>query len=111
MTFVYWVYPARDVDPDQREIDWVRPPSFAQLDKLLKPLFQNRHWEHVTVLYEGRRADMFVDERGAIDEFPRNERATAIYRNNWLTRHPEADPESLHAIYGLAVLFEKIVWT
>lgn len=111
MNTVYWVYPARDVEPQRREVDWPREPSFKQLDRLLKPLFQNRDWEHVTVLYEGRRGDMFVDERGAIDDFPRNERATVIYRTNWLTQHPEADPESIPAIYGLAVLFERIVWT
>jgi len=111
MIFTYWVYPARPVERDERTVELPPKPSYRQLCQLLDPLFQRRHFEHVTVLYEGRRADMFVDERGRLDDLPFNEAATAIYRNNWLTQYPGTNPDSLHWIAGLAVLFEKIVWT
>lgn len=74
------------------------------------PLLDGGDLEHVSVLFGGRRADMFVDDRGIEKDLPRNEAATAIYRANWLSRHPGADPESIPAIYGLAVLFDRIVW-
>jgi hypothetical protein len=52
---------------------------------------------------------MFVDETG-VGRLPRNEAATAIYRNNWLTQHPSVPAESISAIYGTAVLFARRVW-
>ena len=41
---------------------------------------------------------------------PRNEKATAIYRNNWLTQHPNTDPEMMAFIVGPAVVFSDRVW-
>lgn len=68
-------------------------------------------YEHVAVLWEGGRRDMFVGESSAENgRHIRNIRATEIYRNNWLTQHPGTDPESLPAISGPAVLFDQIVW-
>lgn len=68
--------------------------------------------EHVTVLYEGNRRDMFVGAESAINgKHIRNVRATEIYRNNWLTHHPGTDPESMPAVSGPAILFPNdIVW-
>lgn len=70
-------------------------------------------FEHVAVLYEGHRRDMFVGETSSINgRRIRNIRATAIYRANVLTRAPGTDPESLPSISGPAVLFpDTIVWT
>jgi hypothetical protein len=53
---------------------------------------------------------MFVDEMGLPKNLPRNEKATEIYRNNWLTQHPGADPDSLPHIAGTAVIFSRRVW-
>ena len=66
--------------------------------------------EHVSVLWHGKPADMFVRETGRIDGLPRNEEATAIYRAYWLSQHPDAKPEELDFICGPAVLFDKLVW-
>ena len=55
-------------------------------------------------------ADMFVDEDGLTKRLPRNKKATAIYRNNWLTQHPNTDPESMACIVGPAVVFSARVW-
>lgn len=68
--------------------------------------------EHVAVLFEGARRDMFVGETSAINgRVIRNIRGTEIYRNNTMTRSPRTDPESLPAVSGPAVLFpDEIVW-
>lgn len=69
-------------------------------------------FEHVAVLYDGERRDMFVGETSAINgRHIRNIRATEIYRCNTLTNDPGIDPESLPAISGPAVLFPfRRVW-
>ena len=69
--------------------------------------------EHVTVLHDGKRADMFVDEMGHVrmdGPKPRNDVATGLYRANWMAQHRGQDPEDLPFIAGNAVLFDRIVW-
>ena len=68
--------------------------------------------EHVSVLFNGHRRDMFVGETSAINgRHIRNIRATEIYRANALSQNPGLDPEDLPAISGPAVLFpDVIVW-
>lgn len=77
-------------------------------------------YEHVAVLYDGQRRDMFVGETSAINgRHIRNIRATEIYRANAIAHHNRSrkslkaklDPESLDFICGPAVLFpDEIVW-
>lgn len=85
-------------------------PGYPALKAIVEPFLDGGDLEHVTVLHDGKRTDMFVDECGSLKGLPRNEPATSIYRNNWLTQHPKEDPESLPAIYGPAVLFSRRVW-
>ena len=93
------------------EVDFPGEPGFKALDAVVKRFIKCRNIEHVTVLFEDNRRDMFVDETGALDGLPRNEATSAIYRANWLKRHPKQDPESLPPIYGVAVLFpDRQVW-
>jgi len=95
-----------------QEIDWPREPGYREIKGLIGPILgEGRDLEHVSVLHDDRRADMFVDECGSNDRLPRNEAATAIYRRYWLSTHRGADPETIAAIYGVAILFERIVWT
>lgn len=96
--------------PERREVDLPEVPGFDALRRVVEPLLDGARLEHVTVLHEGRRADMFVDEIGQLKGLPRNDEATGIYRNNWLTRHPGTDPEALPTIVGPAVLFDRRVW-
>lgn len=87
------------------------PDSYAGLRGVIEPLLDGQEMEHVTVLYEDQRRDMFVDGRGMLKGLARNETATAIYRANWLKHHP-GNPEALEWIAGTAVLFpDLIVWT
>ncbi len=115
MMTAYTIFRA-DQEPEQAEADLPAQPGYAALAALIEPILDGAPLEHVAVLYEGERRDMFVDELGAValttrGPLPRNEAATTIYRNRWLSQHPGADPESIPAIYGTAVLFTgRQVW-
>lgn len=96
----------RPGEPDElRVFDLAEEPGYDKLRTILTPLLDGGELEHVTVLHDGQRADMFVTK-----DLPFNCRATVIYRNNWLTHHPDADPNDLPPILGPAVLFSRQVW-
>lgn len=95
---------------EEREIDLPEDPGYDVLASLIRPLLDGADLEHVSVLHDGPK-DMFVDDDGLAKELPRNEAATRVYRNNWLTQHPEDAPETLPEIVGPAVLFpDRRVW-
>lgn len=85
-------------------------PGYMVLQVLLRPILACEWVERVKVLHNGKRTDLFVDEVSFLRKLPRNEKATAIYRNAVLTADPSTDPESLAAIHGDAVLFSRVVW-
>ncbi|MDB5412095.1 MAG: hypothetical protein JWR10_430, partial [Rubritepida sp.] len=85
-------------------------PGLDQLKAVIMPLLGCEQMEHVWVLWEGRQADMFVDETGVLKGLPENQVASAIYRAAFLRRNPGANPNALPAIHGTAVLFESQVW-
>ncbi|WP_434712975.1 hypothetical protein NMA58_08290 [Rhizobium sp. YTUHZ045] len=87
-----------------------KTPNLDGLRKAIEPHLDGQKLEHVAVLWHGRRCSMFVGETSTIDGRIRNVEATAIYRNNWLSQHPETDPEELPPICGPAVLFDRNVW-
>ncbi|QGY05566.1 hypothetical protein MMSR116_29465 [Methylobacterium mesophilicum SR1.6/6] len=99
-----------DGSRDDRVVDMTGDPGLAELRDVLEPILGGR-LEHVAVLHEGRRADMFVHEDGHGEGLPRNEAATAIYRASWLERHPADPPETLPWIAGPAVVFGRTVWS
>ena len=97
---------------------WPAEPGYGLIKELIEPLLDEERredLEHVTVLHEGKRADMFVAECGRLPmtwrpPLSRNEDATTIYRNNYLTQHPGFDPEKIADIRGVAILFDRQVW-
>jgi hypothetical protein len=98
------------------EVIWPECPGIKLIEECVQPLIDGEPIEQVSVLYRGRRHDMFVSELGHValttrPPLPRNETATAIYRRAALERHPERDPEDLPWIAGPAILFDRIVWT
>lgn len=100
---------------ERHVIAWPPEPGYLLIKNLVEPLLDGEPLEQVSVLHDGMPRDMFVSEVGRLamphrGPLPRNDRATAIYRTNWLTRHPGTDPETLHWIAGVAVLFERRVW-
>jgi hypothetical protein len=100
----------------EHEVDWPAEPGYRVIKGVVEPLLgEGEPLEHVSVLWAGKRADMFVSEYGHMQlttraPLPRNEAATAIYRANWLRQHPDCDPETLPWIAGTAVLFHRIIW-
>lgn len=109
-TFDYRVFPVDDSAVKTGSVEWPAEPGFDAINALVKPLIGGGHIEHVSVLHDGKRRDMFVDEEGLLKGMPRNERATAIYRAAWLSRNPGKDAEEISHIAGPAVLFTRRVW-
>lgn len=91
-------------------VDWPGEPGLDRMKTVIEPLLDGARLEHVAVLHEGRRHDMFVDEEFVSKGLPYNAEATEIYRCNWMTQHPDVDPESLPPILGVAVLFDRLIW-
>lgn len=108
MTAYRVIYPDGAQIPGK--VDWPGDPGYDLIARLIRPILDGGNLEHVSVLHEGRRHDLFVDEDGHSKRLARNDEATAIYRCNWLTQHPECDPESLPCIVGPAILFSRLVW-
>ncbi len=96
--------------PKKVTVDLPRSPGLIVLRAVVEPLLYGGALEHVSVLHEGKPTDMFVGEDSAYVGNVRNDKATEIYRANWMDQHPKADPESLPAIYGPAVLVDRQVW-
>jgi hypothetical protein len=98
-------------DEEVRSAELPEVPDYFQVKAVVQPLIgEHNDFEHVAVLHDAKAADMFVDENGHMKGLPRNERATAIYRHNWLKQHPGTNPETLPWIVGTAVLFSRRVW-
>lgn len=82
--------------------------SFSEIKPLINELVEGR-LEHVAVLFNGKRADMFVEEHSA-GNMPVNDEATKIYHAASLSREPKADTSDWPKVYGVAVVFDQIVW-
>jgi len=103
------------ITPAGEAVDYVEElpefPGSERISLIVEPILgPGTYMDHVTVLHDGKYTDMFVDEMGFSKGLPRNEKATTIYRNNWLSSHPTVDPEALNFIVGPAVLFHRRVW-
>lgn len=90
-------------------IMWPKEPGYDLIREFVEPIL-HADLEHVAVLYKGKKADMFVDDTGALKKLPINKAASDIYRAAYLKRYPDVDPENLSAIHGIAILFDRIVW-
>lgn len=100
-------------------VDWPPDPSLEQIKELVDPLVGG-DCEHVSVLDPKKAAaehversdyrDLFVEDQGHAHAKRYNEKATVIYRANWLRTHARAVPEELPWIAGDAVLFDRVVW-
>ena len=110
MKTTYTIYRVGE-KPETCEVDWPEEPGYHRIDKLVRPLLDGANLEHVTVLHNGERADLFVDDVGLIKGLFRNPEASEIYQAAAIARRPDADRSTLPSIYGTAILFARIVWT
>jgi hypothetical protein len=107
------------IEPDGSFVveDRPRQPSYDEIKKHLGCLCAER----VTVLYDGKAAQMFVDEDGLSLELPYNHRASRIYANNLLSQNGRATYDDLSkepprgiVLWGdtpLRIVGRAILWT
>jgi hypothetical protein len=108
---VLYIFQPGIAEPDIHNSRLPAKPSYKEIKALMLPLIEGAEYpEHVSVLFKGAPADMFVDETGVLKGLPRNEAATAIYRANWLKQHPEQHPETLPHVAGTAVVTGRRIW-
>ena len=103
MNTVYHVYEPGKLKPIVGAVDWPKKPTYDDIKALTRQHIDG--WlEHVTVLFEGKRCDMLVDEEGLLKHLPLNEAATRIY---WTM----SGATSGSPIVGTAILFpERRIW-
>lgn len=104
-----------DGSVEEHTIEWPEDPGYDAISKIVNPYLNGEPLEHVTVLYNDARCDMFISELGHVHlttrgPLPVNTTATEIYRGNWMKRNPSDDPDSLPTIAGIAILFERRIW-
>jgi hypothetical protein len=93
---------------ERGNVDWPNDPGYDRIKTLIAPLVGGGI-EHVSVLHNGRRTDMFVNETGGLDGLPANDKATAIYHA--ATRARGQSVKGAPMIYGTAILFDdRRVW-
>lgn len=85
-------------------------PRWLEIKALVRRHLGDCTIEHITVLHEKQRRDMFCDEDFQAKELPFNELATSIYRAWTMSQRPGQDPNKLPAVCGPALLFGRIVW-
>ncbi len=112
----YSIYRPGRSEPEDHEIEWPADPGHERIKHLIGPILGNDEPPaRVTVRHNGEPKDMYVSELGHVQlmwrgPLPINHAATQIYRNAWLTAHPETSPDQLPEIAGVAVLFHRRVW-
>lgn len=108
MNTTYTIYRA-DGTQEEGSVDWPHEPGYQMLKDLIGPIVGGP-LEHVAVLHNEHRKDMFVDEIGHIRKEPKpyNEAATEIYRAHSVSQGAVA--EDLPTIVGDVVLFHRLVW-
>ena len=98
--------------PERGAIDWPKYPGWKRIGAFMVPLLGlGRNYMHMAVLYREKKADMFVDDRGDVDGLPVNEEATKLARAYHLKHNPGVAAADLPAVYGVAALFDREVWS
>jgi hypothetical protein len=90
---VSWI----NADGTERVEDARKEPKLDELQK-----FVGGYIEHVAIVHNGKRGHLYVNETGALDALPLNEKATAIYRE---THKGRMTPGPL-VIFGPACLVQ-----
>jgi hypothetical protein len=103
------MYPDPSSCEEKGQIVWPEEPGYERLRGLLVPILRG-NFEHVSVKYRGKKADMFVHDEGRNMGLGFNPIATMVYRTAWLDTHPTAKPDDLQWIAGVAVVFDRRVW-
>lgn len=107
------------IEPDGTKthgvVEWPAKPGFRTIAAVVEPVLHKARpgadLERVLVFWDGKYADMFVDDCGQMLNLPVNPEATKVYHNNVRVHDPEhAYDARLVSIHGIAVLFNRRVW-
>jgi hypothetical protein len=97
-------------------INWPDKPCRSQVEFLVEEILGPGEVALHVEMPDDRR-DMFVSALGHLrlndddsDGVPFNPIATSIYRANLMRARPGTDPETVPAIVGTAVVFDRVVW-
>ena len=99
------------------DVDLPEDPGFQRLKAIIEPIIRadraHAHFEHVSVLHDGKPADMFVDDEGVLHDLPANMPATRVYHANSIARgepHLNGVMPGAPIIRGVAILSSRRVW-
>jgi|GEM_PF-1380323 hypothetical protein len=116
----YKVIPATDTPSQitEHNCDLPERPTYQQIRTVVEPYLKvarpEARLEHVSVLGDdGERADMFVDDVGALSGLPINLEATRRYHRASIERCEEQVDgiiPNAPRIHGCAVLFARRIW-
>lgn len=92
--------------------------QWQQVKAALDREFGDNYWEHVTILYNGRRCHMFVDENGRFKNLSINPKATLLYQNIINERHKKPVYNDVmiweppyHLDQNLLIVGNALFWT
>jgi len=80
-------------------------PEYDDVKRVVSPIIPD--FEHVTVLWQDKRTDMFIDELGVVKGLPINAFATGVYYTASIVAGRQISP---NPICGPAVLFNERIW-
>lgn len=110
-SFAYTVYRPGEHAGKRYVEELPTDPSCEAVREIVERHLANKQMEHVLILVDGEPRDMFVDEIAEMKGHHANSLATAIYRADWLSKHPERAAKSLPVVYGVAVIFDNLIWS
>lgn len=108
--FTCRVYLTDGTGSDQHQIELPDEPSFEDVRPAIERFLGNVPMEHIKLKVDGQPRDMFVDPLAEMKDLPINNMATAFYRADFMTKHPETSEDSLPRVHGVAVIFDQLLW-
>lgn len=105
------IYRPGESAPTTQTVPW--PNNYREMNAAFSPMIGGRI-EHISVLFEGERMDMFVtfDDPDLPDRDPLlvNEAATQIYHGASIARGDKSDRSKWPKIHGVAIITRQRVW-
>ena len=108
MNTPYFIYRANGTE-DRGSLDWPKEPGHERIIPMVKAII-NEPAIHISVLFDGYRADMFVEYTDEVDEGVKlkNVKATEMYCRYLMSKGvPE---QYLPTIRGDVVVFPRRIW-
>uniref|UniRef100_A0AAU6W4R5 Uncharacterized protein n=1 Tax=Pseudomonas phage Cygsa01 TaxID=3138529 RepID=A0AAU6W4R5_9VIRU len=101
-----------DGTPTNGVVMWPENPGYERIRELTNTILGVDTFPERVVYRkaDGGVADMLVDEDGHNVGQQYNTQATAHYRRDWMLKNPGQNPDFMHHIVGIAIVFDRKVW-